>query len=126
MRSLYTRLAPPRGSVHDPCGSAEAKPERTLTPAQLDLLEDCTPLYALLRRHALTPLADPPVALPCLAGAFAAVGSSPNDGSTTGAHLHIPDQRNRRTLVGIRDGVSGRFSIVPRAEAKVRGALRGN
>jgi len=91
-------------------------------------LEDCTPLYSLLRRHALTPLVDPPVALPPLAGggasaAAAAVGSSRNDEGTTmtGAHLHIPDQRNRRTLVGIRDGVSGRFSIVPRAEAKVRG-----
>lgn len=106
----------------------EAKPERTLTPAQLDLLEDCTPLYTLLQRHALTPLANPPVALPSLAGrgAFPAVGFSQKDGAMTGAHLHIPDQRNRRTLVGIRDGVSGRFSIVPRAEAKVRGALRGN
>jgi hypothetical protein len=37
-----------------------------------------------------------------------------------GTHKYLDDERNSRIFVGVRDGISGRFCLVPRAEAKVR------
>jgi hypothetical protein len=82
------------------------------------------PLVGVLQRRAITPLEDPSRPL----GAHLWDAGGPLSGDSVaahqhgggGGHVHVVDSRNRRTLVGIRDGVSGRFTVVPRAEAKVR------
>jgi len=100
---------------------AQARP---LTTAQASLVDDCMPFYTFLRAKATggrpelarTPSAPPPL-LP--------LGEAPLGIASSGAphvaatHACLPDERNATVLVGIRDGVTGRFELHSRPHAKV-------
>jgi len=103
-------------------GGAAREP---LSPSLSALAAECAPFYALLRAHALRPLA--------LAGARSApppvavldVGHTPGASSACAqarlgaTHAYVPDERNAGVLVGIRDGVSGLFELHRREHARV-------
>ncbi|PRW33103.1 branched chain amino acid aminotransferase [Chlorella sorokiniana] len=125
-----------------------SRKERPLPEHLQPLLEECRPLYALLRRHALRPLRS---AVPRLLGGAggdeqqqqqqreaqqgqqdnnssgdaseASNGSSQNTAAPQamqcGSLAYLEDPRNEDVLVGMRDGVTGRFELVWRPEAKV-------
>lgn len=117
--------------------SEQRQQPRTPLPDRLKpLLEECRPLYALLRRHALRPLSTAVPRLlggsrPCAAqGQQEASGrSGGGDGGSSGergqgagetaadggrqqqqkggTHVYKEDSRNADILIGIRDGVTG-------------------
>jgi hypothetical protein len=83
-------------------------------PAHLRaLLEDCRPLYEALRRRALRPAPQPPSPPP----PSPSPAPAPSPGG--GTHAYAPDPRNADVLIGIRDGVSGRYDLVWRPEARL-------
>jgi hypothetical protein len=101
--------------VHRQEGQEDAPPARRgPLPAHLaPLLEECRPLYALLRRHALKPL---PAAVPrpldggdadALAVAGGGSSSEPQQKQHSGTHAYHSDPRNADILIGMRDGFTG-------------------
>lgn len=100
-------------------------------PAKLrPLLVECSALYSLLLPYALEPpsatpsarsLADPipPAPPPGFPGATVAPQQKGGACKASGTHVYTPDPRNADILVGMRDGVSGKFELVWRPAAKV-------
>ena len=82
-----------------------------IEPSLRPLLEECRPIYEFLRKKALRPLHSKVQ--------LKAVQSQVQIPSSTGTHAHSADPRNENILIGIRDGVSNRFDLVWRPEAKV-------
>ncbi|GHP10048.1 hypothetical protein PPROV_000878100 [Pycnococcus provasolii] len=92
--------------------------DQPFPPELVPLLELCLPMYDTLRRLAISP-ADLPVAE--LEGGDEGVdGDGQQKGIVgQGTHRVVKDMRNERILVGIRDGVSGRFELRPRSLSHV-------
>jgi hypothetical protein len=79
-------------------------------PAELkDMYEECMQIYTLIARHKIT--AAPPSIPPAPSG-----GTPSRKGGT---HKYEPDPRNADILVGMRDGMTGKYTLVRRTEAKV-------
>ncbi|GAB4823619.1 hypothetical protein N2152v2_010665 [Parachlorella kessleri] len=140
------------------------RPRGPLPPHLRPLLEECWPLWEILRRHALRPQSagvsrvphpPPPPLLAAAAEAkpagAAAVGATTaaalanlpslvdedrgqqtgqeqqgaagaaveQEEKSHGTHSYAPDPRNEDILIGMRDGVTGTFSLVWRPHAKV-------
>lgn len=79
------------------------------------LVDECRPFYAFLVQHALRPAQiaqGSAEALPKLI-------DSHQHGHQGATHSYTPDERNATVLVGIRDGVSGKFELHERRNAKV-------
>ena len=73
------------------------------------MYEECMPLYTLIARHKIT-AAPPPIP------------RGPSGGTPSrkgGTHKYEPDPRNADVLVGMRDGMTGDYTLVRRTEAKV-------
>ncbi|KAF5827452.1 hypothetical protein DUNSADRAFT_628 [Dunaliella salina] len=79
------------------------------------LLMECSAIYNLLSPLAIRPLAtqEPQV------DAHSEHGVSKTRHVASGTHAYADDPRNQHIFIGIRDGVSGRFELVPRPQAKV-------
>jgi hypothetical protein len=113
-------------------GEQQVRRPRPPLPDHLKpLLEECRPLYAMLRRHALKPLracsSSVPRPLAAADGSSgggagqaegAAAGSSgkqrdSSDGKQQhgGTHVYDADPRNADILIGMRDGVTGARTI---------------
>ncbi|KAG2488877.1 hypothetical protein HYH03_012672 [Edaphochlamys debaryana] len=114
-----------------------------LPPHLRPLLSECYPLYEVLSRMALRPLADtsrpegavprplPPAGTGPEAGtgtgtegaaaeqASAGQGHEQKKKGKTGTHVYVDDPRNADVAIGIRDGVTGRFDLVWRPHARV-------
>ena len=127
--ALSPRQPPPAGFEAAPQQLSPRK-ERPLPEHLQPLLEECRPLYALLRRHALRPL-RPAVPRP-LGHAGAAEqqqagqlgqqgGQQAESGSSLdatepqamqcGSLAYLEDTRNDDVLVGMRDGVTGAAAL---------------
>ncbi|KAI3431784.1 hypothetical protein D9Q98_010538 [Chlorella vulgaris] len=118
---------------------AQQPPPKQLPDHLKPLLEECRPLYALLRRHALKPLRDAATAVPrplgsgeadssecggkpgqaAAAGSSASSSAGGSEKQHSGTHAYLDDPRNADILVGMWDGVTGGFDLVWRPEAKV-------
>ena len=87
------------------------------------------PYYQFLRSHALKPRAvderRSDGATTTGNGKTSTIGktSTPSveveGGPASGTHAYAPDPRNASVLIGMRDGVTGAFSLIPRVDAKV-------
>lgn len=73
------------------------------------MYEECLPLYNLIARHKIT-AAPQSVPRPITEGGEEKKG---------GTHVYDQDARNADVVVGMRDGMTGVFSLVHRADAKV-------
>ena len=112
------------GTVHQTTGFVPPSdgPSEPLAPHLAALVEECRPFYNFLAPHALRPahLAAPvPMRMPTLvddALPKAAPGAPHHQGAT---HTYVPDPRNESVLVGIRDGVTGKFELHERQHARV-------
>ena len=111
------------GTVHQTTGfvAHDEAPREPLQPHLATLVEECRPFYDFLLPHALrpAPLAVPPARMPVLvddASPASAPGAPHHQGAT---HSYAPDPRNETVLVGIRDGVTGKFELHERAHARV-------
>ncbi|KAL4439885.1 hypothetical protein ABPG75_002886 [Micractinium tetrahymenae] len=117
-------------------GQSPRRPPRPLPDHLKPLLEECRPLYALLQRRALRPLrADVPRPLGPAGGTESSEQAQveqqppppqqqqqeqqPGGVKKGGTHSYIPDARNADIVIGMRDGVTGDFSLVWRPEARV-------
>ncbi|GLC47548.1 hypothetical protein PLESTM_002100400, partial [Pleodorina starrii] len=135
------------GNTHKATGfDAEVRDARKPLPPHLKpLLAECYPLYDILSRQAIRPLPEAePVPRPLSAPppppgagedegrAGQADGHHPNNHHPNnhpnhlnhhpnkgGTHVYVSDPRNADVLIGIRDGVSGRFELVWRPHARV-------
>lgn len=67
------------------------------------VLEECWPMYQYLASKALRPITY----------------NSQTGSKTSGTHVYKQDKRNDDVLVGVRDGISGEFFLVPRCHAMV-------
>eukprot|EP00887_Chlorella_sp_A99_P000443 scaffold17.g443.t1 len=103
----------PQQGASDGGGGGERQP-RPLPPHLRPLLEECRPLWEALRRRALRPL--PPDGG---GGGEGPPGGPIRQQKQHGTHAYAADPRNADILVGMRDGVTGRFDLVWRPEAKV-------
>ena len=74
---------------------------------QKALLEELIPFWSFMKRRAVR------------AASLAGESSGPEGSVKGGTHEFHQDPRNARVLIGIRDGVSGDFSLVPRSCASV-------
>jgi protein-lysine N-methyltransferase EEF2KMT len=73
------------------------------------LVEECEVIYDFLKRKSLRSATVEAIT----------AGPRPSLELSTGTHAHVADPRNQRVLIGIRDGVSGRFELFPRPCARV-------
>lgn len=109
------------GNVHHHLtnGNSSTTGTATVLPDHLKpLLEECRPLYEILRKRALRP-----------ASSIITTGTTDTTDhhaitmkrrkNKGGTHVYIPDERNKDVLVGIRDGMSLQFNLIWRPEAKV-------
>jgi branched-chain amino acid aminotransferase len=109
------------GNVHHHSGDSSIITSTTILPDHLKpLLEECRPLYEILRKKALRPASS---IITTTNSTTTATGHHAipmkrrkNKGGT---HVYIPDDRNKDALVGIRDGISLQFNLIWRPEAKV-------
>ncbi len=119
-------LLPPPAGFEAAQQQLSPRKERRLPGHLQPLLEECRPLYALLRRHALRPL-RPAVPRPLghaggterqqagqqgsQGGQQAESGRSPDAAEPPamqcGSLAYLEDSRNEDVLVGMRDGVTG-------------------
>ena len=106
------------------------KPPSPPLSAELSaLVDECMPYYQFLRSHALKPQAvderRSDGATTTGNGKTSTIGktSTPSvevdGGPASGTHAYAPDPRNASVLIGMRDGVTGAFSLIPRVDAKV-------
>jgi branched-chain amino acid aminotransferase len=124
---------------------AQQPPPKQLPDHLKPLLEECRPLYALLRRHALKPLCDAATAVPRPLGSgeadssghggkpgqAAAAGGGASSGAGgekqhSGTHAYLDDPRNADILVGMRDGVTGGQLKVEHSISKAARTQRDN
>lgn len=105
-----TGFQPPaqqEGAAQQTQGQEVPRQQRgSLPPHLAPLLEECRPLYALLRRHALKPL---PSAVPRPPGAVDDAGGAAlqRQKQRSGTHVYVDDPRNADILIGMRDGMTG-------------------
>lgn len=108
------------GGPQQQSGNNGAIPREPLPAALRPLLEECRPLYEMLRRRALRPGAELPLPHALPEQHDAAPATTPiAAGTAGGTHAHAYDPRNADVLVGIRDGVTGAYDLIWRPEAKV-------
>jgi len=108
------------GNVHHHSGDSSVITSTTILPDRLKpLLEECRPLYEILRKKALRPASS--IITTTTTTADTGHHSIPmkRRNNTGGTHVYIPDDRNKDVLVGIRDGMSLQFNLIWRPEAKV-------
>ena len=115
-----TRFEPPR---------RDKPPSPPLSAYLRELVDECMPYYQFLRSHALKPRAvderRSDGATTTGNGKTSTIGktSTPSveveGGPASGTHAYAPDPRNASVLIGMRDGVTGAFSLIPRVDAKV-------
>lgn len=115
-----TRFEPPR---------RDKPPSPPLSAELSALVDECMPYYQFLRSHALKPQAvderRSDGATTTGNGKTSTIGktSTPSvevdGGPASGTHAYAPDPRNASVLIGMRDGVTGAFSLIPRVDAKV-------
>jgi len=108
-----TRFEPPR---------RDKPPSPPLSAELRALVDECAPYYQFLRSHALKPEA---VTHRAVTHQAATIGKTltpsveGGSGSGSGTHAYALDPRNASVLIGMRDGVTGAFSLIPRVDAKV-------
>ncbi len=98
------------------------RPRPALPTALRPLLEEARPLYEWLHARALRPIpAAPPkdLAPPTSPPRSPSNNNHPPTPKSSGTHAYAPDARNKDVLIGIRDGLTGTFSVVWRPMARV-------
>ena len=114
-----TRFEPPR---------RDKPPSPPLSAELSALVDECMPYYQFLRSHALKPrVVDERTSDGATTtGKTSTIGKTSTapsveveGGPASGTHAYAPDPRNASVLIGMRDGVTGAFSLIPRVDAKV-------
>ena len=94
--------------------------QQPLPPHLRPLLQECWPLWELLRKHVLRPLPPSGAAVPRplhsapapataegAAQGGGSLGASAQHAKHGGTHAYMPNARNDDILIGMRDGVTG-------------------